>query len=143
MFGKKKKAKVVTSEKLRPKVLYFVNGEDVVFKLNELDFTFESFYLVYTDEWMRIIVREDAPMNLIMISEVAHEEVEVDREDVLQADTVSFTLQLKDGDFVNVIDRLREVRDPVDAFDVGGDRLKDLSKYSIVRWGLKQVLYDE
>ncbi len=146
MFGRKKKAKghkKIPGEKLRPRVNYFIDGEKVVFRLNGLDFTFESFYLAYSDEWMRIFILEEAPMNLIMISDVAHEEVEVDREEVINADTVSFTLQLKDEDFVNVIDRLREVTEPHEAFDVGGDRLKDPSKYNIRRWGMKQVLYDE
>ena len=117
-FLKKKEAQKtpVSTEPIRVGPGYFVSGDKVVFDLNGMDYSFEKFYLLIADagsgnlqsigldgqepidEGLYINVPEEAPMNLINIAGASDEEegVELDREEVLGADTAKLSLKLAD-----------------------------------------------
>ena len=132
---------------IKPGTSYYVKGEDVVFQLNGLNYTFEKFYLQVleghegADDGLYINVPEEAPMNLINISAAAEVEdgVELNTEEIMGADTAKLTLRLTEGLYRAVKDRVLACTDPIQVFDVEheGKSLKDFSHYQIVGWGCK------
>ena len=147
-FLKKKEAQItpVNREPIRVGPNYFVSGEKVIFDLNGLDYSFEKFYLQVmeksdaADEGLFINVPEEAPMNLINIAAAAREEegVELNREEILGANTAKLTLKLADELYEAVKDKVFACTDPIDVFDIeheGKKLLRNLSHYAIVGWG--------
>jgi hypothetical protein len=141
------------SEPILSNVNYFVKGEDVVFDLNTLDFTFEGFYVFITDEYLQIQILEEVPMNLILVAGAAEPDVEVEGNELETADSVKFTLQLNDGLFASMkedIFKQTDIRDVfalqlVEGSDGAGVKppLRIFKNYHIVMWGTTQILEDE
>jgi hypothetical protein len=135
-FSRKKKTEVV--EKIRPNVNYFVNGKDIVFDLNGSDFTFEGFYVNILEDGMYLIVKDEAPMNLILILDVVIDEVGVNRKQVLDSDEVDMILRLDDGLFREIKAEILEKTDVKDIFDIEYDNIKMMryfSSYFIEEYG--------
>jgi hypothetical protein len=139
LFGKKEKK----SEPIELGVSYFVKGEDVLFDLNGLDFTFGKFYAVVRERSLRILVEEEAPMNLIHLLGAVEDDVEVERKDVLDADTVKLELKLKSKIFNAMKQRILTSTDILDLFqleDRGNHPLLDLSNYRLEKYGTTKEL---
>jgi len=135
-------------EPLRLGTNYFIKGSDVVFKLNDLDFTFEGFYLQITEEGLHINILEEVPMNLINIAGAAlvEEGVELEHKTIMEADTVKFTLKLTPELFEFAKEQLATITEPADVFDIevqGKKHLRDFHYYFIVMWGTHQTLYED
>ncbi len=147
MFFKWKPKKGLKSEPIRFDVNYFVKGKKVIFDLDGLDFTFEGFYVFITEEALQIIVNEEVPMNLIFITQVVESEVSLTPNELENADTVSFTLQLNAEVFDQLKEMIMAMKDIKEIFDLDpgqdGDKpLRKFSNYDIVKVGSKQTLYD-
>ena len=127
-------------------VNYFVKGSDVKFDLNGLDFTFEGFYVAVTDESLFIMVKDEAPMNLINLLGAVKEDVEVNRKDVLEADTVKFRLRLFEDVFHSLKEIIIKVNDIKNVFEIqieGKYFLKDFNNYWLEMYGTTQEILDE
>jgi hypothetical protein len=139
LFRKKKKEPIPKPIKIG--VFYFVDGEDVVFDFNGLDFTFEKFYLMVNDEGMYLIVKDEAPLNLINLLETVVDEVGVRRKDVLDSDNVDFILKLDDALFKEVKDEILKQTEAKEIFEIqykGHELLKVLTAYSIEEYSTFQ-----
>lgn len=139
MFFKRKKnttlnnpggSKSGVSEKLNPGTNYFVEGEDVVFDLNGLDFTFEGFYVQPTHEGMFIHVREEVPMNLMNISAATPLEEGMDPKVLSRDIPVHFTLELKPEVLSGLRDDLFQCGDIKEIFDIEREGSKPLRIFS-------------
>jgi hypothetical protein len=139
LFGNKEKR----SEPIELGVNYFVKGKDVVFDLNGLDFTFGKFYAVVRERSLMITVEEEVPMNLMHLLGAVEDYIEVERKDVLDADTVNFVLKLKTKVFNALKQRILTSTDILDLFqleDRGNHPLLDLSNYRLEKYGTTKVL---
>ncbi len=135
----KGKKSIRTSKKpIETNVNYFVNGSDVIFKLGELDFTFEKFYVLVNEEGLFVKVPEEVPMNLMNILDTIHDEVDVNRKNVLDSDVVDMILQLDPDLFRAFQTRILECTDVLDIFDLdmeGFQFLKELEHYYLIEYG--------
>ncbi len=154
-FWRRKKKEVIPREPITPGTHYFVKGKDVVFDLNSLAFTFEGFYVQITDEHLKIHIKDEVPMNLILVEGAAPTEVEFEFDTINDADSVKFTLQLDNELFSYLKEKLLAVHDIKEIFDItmgikedGGEEevekpLRVFSNYRIVMWGTHQILEDD
>ena len=123
---------------------YLVSGKDAVFDLDGLDFTFENCHVVLTDSGFRISMDEEAPMNLIHLLQIVQDSVGVERQEVLDADAVHFTLKLKDDLFSSLKGKPLTEPNVKRMFQFQLDQrtpLADLASYEIERYGTERVLY--
>jgi hypothetical protein len=124
---------------LQKDINYFVEGEDVVFKLgNDLDFTFDRFYVFINNEGLFIKVPDEVPMNLINLLGTIQDEVDVNRKQVLDSDEVDMILQLDPDLFREFEPRIMRCREPKDIFDLdlkGFTFLKELEHYYLIEYG--------
>ena len=131
--------------KLRSNVNYFVSGEDVVFKLGELDFTFENFYLYICEEGFFLKVGEETPMNLLKILDTVHDEVGVDRKLVIDSDVVDMMIQLDPDIYLALKKKIMNCRDPREVFDLdieGFRFVKELEHYYLIEYGTRSARLD-
>jgi hypothetical protein len=123
-----------------------VKGNKVIFDLNGLDFTFEGFYVAVTDEFLFIMVKDEAPMNLINLLGAVKEDVEVNRKDVLSADTVRFRLRLNEDIFQSLKESIVKINDIREAFEIqaeGQYLLKDFNNYLLEMYGTMQEIDED
>ncbi len=135
---KGKRSKRTSKKSIETHVNYFVNGSDVIFKLGELDFTFEKFYVLVNEEGLFVKVPEEVPMNLMNILDTIHDEVDVNRRNVLDSDVVDMVLQLDPDLFRAFQTRILEGIDILDIFDLdmeGFQFLKELEHYYLIEYG--------
>ena len=145
MFKIFSKKKIPEAEPIEAGVNYFVNGEDIIFDLNGLDFTFEKFYVNLLDNGMYLIVKDEAPMNLILIADTAIDEVGVNRQQVLASDEVDMILRLDDALFGALKDKIMEVTDVKQIFEIehkGFKFVKQLSNYFLEEYGTVERRFD-
>jgi len=119
-------------------VNYFVNGENVIFNLNGLDFTFEKFYVVVTSDSMKILVDDEVPMNLMNILGAVKDDLDVNRREILEADTVRFILKLNDETFAKLKPELPKITEITDIFKLkvnGKLPLKNFKSYVLDLYG--------
>ena len=124
-------------------VNYFVNGENVLFNLNSLDFTFEKFYVIVTADSLKILVEDEVPMNLMNILGAVKDELDVDRKEILEADTVRFILKLNDETFAEVKSKLLKITEIADIFQLevnGKLPLKNFKSYVLDLHGTTKEL---
>jgi hypothetical protein len=120
--------------RIRKDVNYFINGEDVIFDFNGMDFTFEKFYLLVNDSGMYLSVKDEAPMNLINLLETVVDKVGVNRKDVLDADKVDIFLKLDDNLFKEMKEEVLNRENAKDIFRIlykDHELLKVLNAYSL------------
>ncbi len=144
-FGKKNGSEKGGDGAIRSNVNYFLNGEDVIFKLGELDFTFEKFYVYINEEGLFIKVPEEAPMNLMNILDTVHDEVGVNRRQVLDSDEVDMILQLDPDLYREMEPRIIGCAEPWEIFelDIKGFRfLKELEHYYLIEYGTTERRLD-
>ncbi|MGA1872161.1 MAG: hypothetical protein ACMUHY_00685 [Thermoplasmatota archaeon] len=136
LFGKNRESPV--KEPMKLNVYHFIKGEEVVFDFNGLDFTFEKFYLLVSEDGMFLTVKDEAPMNLINLLDTVVDEVGVDRNQVMRSDEVDLVLRLDVNLFRKVKDEIRKKTDPRDVFETeyqGHKLLKVLTAYSLIEYG--------
>jgi hypothetical protein len=126
-------------------VNYFIKGESVVFKLNDLDFTFEKFYVTITNDSMKILVEDETPMNLMYLLDIVKDDLEANRKDILEADTVRFILKLNYEVFSKLKHKIIEVIEILDifGFKLNGELpLKDFKNYELELYGTSKKFDD-
>jgi len=131
LFSRKKTRK---TRPIEMGVNYFVKGKEVVFDLNGMDFTFGKFYLVVNEVGMYLIVKDEAPLNLINLLETVVDEVGVNRKQVRDSDEVDMILRLDDELFKKVKEEILRSTDPRNIFDIeyqGHRLLRVLTAYSL------------
>jgi hypothetical protein len=141
-FKKKPKKEKKTGVEIG--VQYFIDGSEVIFELEGLDFTFERLYVTINESEMIIFVPEEPSMNLINILDTVANLVEVDREDVLTADIVDITLKLKDVQFSLVKSKIFDVKEIKEIFDLEVDGklpLRFFENYELKHYIAVRVAY--
>ena len=144
-FSRKKKEKE-EAERYKPierGPAYFVEGENVQFKLNGMPFTFNKFYLTLTDEQLVFKVVEEAPMNLINIADTVELDIDLNRSEVMEADEVSLTLKLKPALFSELKEEIFMSPAPDTLFYMGHggtEPLLDLSNWMLVQYGTSATM---
>jgi hypothetical protein len=140
MFFKKRSNKE-TKEGIELGVNYFVNGPDVVFDLNGLDFTFEKFYVNVNEDNLTLIIPEEVPMNLINLLDSLKDDLDADRSTIIEADIVSFNLELNNDVFTSIKSKIHNASDIKDLFNIeigGKTPLKFFKNYELVRYDISQ-----
>lgn len=135
---KKKKAKPIESG-----VNYYVSGDHVVFDLDGMNFTFEKFYVHFTDEGLFININDEVPMNLTFISQVAVNDIDFQPSQAQDADSVQFVLQLKMDVFNELKGKIAEATDIKEIFEIehyGTSPLKTFSNYLLISWGSRSTM---
>jgi hypothetical protein len=120
-------------------VNYFVKGEDVIFDLNGLDFTFEKFYVKVDDTGLGIMVDEEVPMNLINLLDTIDSPLDVNRKEILDSDLVHFTLKVKDEVFSPLKSQILKVPDIKEIFEINLDNrppLRSFNNYELESYGI-------
>ena len=115
-----------------------VAGDQVVFDLDGLQFTFEKFRVVVDGQCLRLHVDQEGPMNLIFLVGVAEPAVDANRREILNADSVRVVLRLKDSVFSRTRDSTPDGTDPRALFDLEVDGrllLKLLANYEVESYG--------
>jgi hypothetical protein len=135
---KGKRSKSAIKRPIETGVDHFVNGSYVTFKLGELDHTFEKFYVLVNEEGLFLKVPKEVPMNLMNILDTIHDEVGVNRKNVLDSDVVDMILQLDPDLFTAFQARILECTDVLHIFDLdmeGYQFLKELEHYYLIEYG--------
>jgi hypothetical protein len=123
-------------------VNYFVDGKDVVFDLNGLDFTFEKFYVNVSEDNVTLIIPEEVPMNLINLLDTIKDDLDADRSTILEADIVNFNLELDNDIFAYVKSKIHNISDIKDLFKIemeGKAPMKLFKNYELVRYDTSQT----
>jgi hypothetical protein len=126
------------SEGIKLGVDYFIPGKDVVFDLNGLDFTFGKFDVTLTEDSLKIKVEDEAPMNLIYLLDAVKSTIDVDRKEIINADSVRFVLNLKNGTFSQMKSGLLKLNQINDIFQLDVDGkfpLKLFINYELEMYG--------
>ena len=122
---------------IKPGTSYFVKGEDVVFDLNSLDFTFEGFYAQVVDDAFYIHVRGEVPMNLLYLLNLTESGEQMSPEVLGNAESVDFTLQLKAELFSELSTSILSSTEIIDVFSIkleGNEPLKQFKNYIVKKW---------
>ncbi len=118
---------------------YGFGGRVVTFDMSGIDFTFKRFILLVTDEKLTLTVPEEQPFNLVLISETARmdEDMEFEMEHIIDADTTSLKLELDGALFAALREKLLDSVAVTDFFEIeldGEKPLKNLENYEMVKW---------
>lgn len=133
----------VPSEPLKAGTNYFVAGESVVFKIGELNYTHEKFYLAFDDQKLILEVKDEVSMNLQHILTAAKDEIGINQRELDEADMVEFTLQLQEELFQNLKNQFTGFNDPVALFDLEHEEakpLRDLANYTLEGYRTRAIL---
>jgi len=131
----KKERKVIPLERNKE---YEFNGRTVMFDLSGVDFAFHRFQIIVTDDKFTMVVPKEPPLKLVLISETARmdEDMEFEMENIIDADTTSFTLELDGTLFTEIRDKIFNLNDTREIFDIeqDGERLlRKLENYEMVK----------
>ncbi len=138
-----KRGKKVKATPIKPGVSYFISGENMIFDLNGMNFTFEGFYVQFTDEGLFIIINDEVPMNLTFISQVAENDIDYKPAQAQDADSVQFTLQLKEDIYSELKEKISVATNIKDIFEIdhhGKQSLKKFSSYLLISWGSRSTI---
>ncbi|MCI0496695.1 MAG: hypothetical protein L0Z54_00135 [Thermoplasmata archaeon] len=122
---------------VRKGVWHPIDGKDVVFDLGGRETAFEAFELWVDDDGLKIVVRDLSPGALLDLAGTVVQEVDIDREVILAADSIRVVLCLRDGIFRELSSDILGAESPVRAFDTGRDGqapLLSLTNYTIRSW---------
>jgi hypothetical protein len=139
----KKKSKKSKKSGIELGAQYFVDGNDVVFDLNDLEFTFEKFYVKVGENDLQIIIKDEVPMNLINILATVNINIDVNRKEILDSDIVHFTLKLNEIIYKIHKSQIFNLSDVKEVFNLSPDKeypLRRFNNYYLESYGTKTEL---